>query len=160
MQRPTISNLVINREVVSVNTPAHLTGTVAGSDIAYVFQFIGIPNDRRDTVDLIQVDFIYPPGTIPGNQVPNWDAGEYNLRLSWDATSWYLNNGKDSIEVLLGPIKYGSEFYGVEGIYTSTATGEKINAGLIFSIQGSEAQLVRIWGFPAAPVNRNRNRLS
>ena len=148
VQRPTISNLVINREVVSVNTPAHLTGTVAGSDIAYVFQFIGIPNDRRDTVDLIQVDFIYPPGTIPGNQVPNWDAGEYNLRLSWDATSWYLNNGKDSIEVLLGPIKYGSEFYGVEGIYTSTATGEKINAGLIFSIQGSEAQLVRIWGFP------------
>jgi len=148
VQRPTLSNLVINREVVSVNTPAHLTGTVAGSDIAYVFQFIGIPNDRRDTVDLIQVDFIYPPGTIPGNQVPNWDAGEYNLRLSWDATSWYLNNGKDSIEVLLGPIKYGSEFYGVEGIYTSTATGEKINAGLIFSIQGSEAQLVRIWGFP------------
>lgn len=148
VQRPTISNLVINREVVSVNTPAHLTGTVVGSDIAYVFQFIGIPNDRRDTVDLIQVDFIYPPGTIPGNQVPDWDAGEYNLRLSWDATSWYLNNGKDLIEVLLGPIKYGSEFYGVEGIYTSTATGERINAGLIFSIQGSEAQLVRVWGFP------------
>ena len=150
VQRPTISDLLINREVVSINEPASLTGTVAGNDIAYVFQFIGIPNDRRDTVDLILVDFIYPPGTIPGNQVPNWDAGEYNIRLNWDATSWYLSNGSDVIEVLLGPIKYGSEFYGVEGIYTSTATGEQINAGLIFSIQGNEAQLVRIWGFPRA----------
>lgn len=150
VQRPTIRDLVINRDVISVNAPASLTGTLAGSDIAYVFQFIGIPNDRRDTVDLILVDFIYPPGAAPGNQVPDWGDGEFSLRLNWDATNWYLSNGTDSIEVLLGPIKYGSEFYGVEGVYTSTATGEQINAGLIFSVQGNEAQLLRIWGFPRA----------
>ncbi|WP_299755617.1 clostripain-related cysteine peptidase [uncultured Chloroflexus sp.] len=148
VQRPTIRDLAINRDVVSVNAPASLTGTLAGSDIAYVFQFIGIPNDRRDTVDLILVDFIYPPGAAPGSQVPNWSDGEFSLRLNWDATNWYLSNGNDSIEVLLGPIKYGFEFYGVEGIYTSTATGEQINAGLVFAIQGNEAQLLRVWGFP------------
>ncbi|MGC8801153.1 MAG: clostripain-related cysteine peptidase [Chloroflexus sp.] len=148
VQRPTIRALLLNREVVSVNAPVSLTGTVAGSDIAYVFQFIGIPNERRDTVDLILVDFVYPPGTTPGNPVPDWSDGEFSLRLNWDATNWYLSNGTDSIEVLLGPIKYGVEFYGVEGVYTSAATGEQINAGLIFSIQGNEAQLVRIWGFP------------
>ncbi|WP_322496285.1 clostripain-related cysteine peptidase, partial [Chloroflexus sp.] len=150
VQRPTIRDLVINRDVVSVNAPANLTGTLAGSDIAYVFQFIGIPNDRRDTVDLILVDFIYPPGAAPGSQVPNWSDGEFSLRLNWDATNWYLSNGNDEIEVLLGPIKYGFEFYGVEGIYTSTATGEQINAGLVFAIQGNEAQLLRVWGFPRA----------
>ncbi|MEF3274117.1 MAG: FHA domain-containing protein [Chloroflexus sp.] len=150
VQRPTIRDLTINRDVVSVDTPVNLLGAVTGSDIAYVFQFIGIPNDRRDTVDLILVDFIYPPGTTPGTQVPDWRDGEYSLRLSWDATNWYLNNGQMAIEVLLGPIKYGAEFYGVEGIYTSTTTGEQINAGLVFIIQGNEAQLVRIWGFPRA----------
>jgi len=150
IQRPTIRDLSINRDVASIDAPVNLLGTVAGSDIAYVFQFIGIPNSTRDTVDLILVDFIYPPGTAPGAQVPDWDDGEYSLRLNWDATNWYLNNGNESIEVLLGPIKYGSEFYGVEGVYTSKTTGEQINAGLVFTIQGNEAQLVRIWGFPRA----------
>ncbi len=148
VQRPTIRDLLVNRSEASIDAPVSLTGTVAGSDIAYVFQFIGIPNERRDTVDLLLVDFIYPPGAAPGSQIPNWEAGEYSLRLNWDASNWYLSNGSDTIEVLLGPIKYGLEFYGVEGIYTSTATGEQINAGLIFSLQGNEAQLIRIWGFP------------
>lgn len=148
--KPTIGDLLVSDTTVSVNSPVSLTGNVAGEDIAYVFSFIGIPNAARDTVDLISVDFIYPPGAAPNGDVPNWEAGSYDLRLEWDATSWFLSNGSDEIEVLLGPVKYGTNFYGVEGVYTSAATGEQIDAGLIFSVSQGAGELTRIWGFPRA----------
>lgn len=149
--RPTISNLQASATTVSVNSPVTLTGTLTGEDIAYVFWFIGIPNAARDTVDLISVDFFYPPGARPGSgDIPSWEAGQYNLSLQWDATSWYLSNGSEEIEVLLGPIKYGTDFYGVEGVYTSAATGEQIDAGMVFTLSGEQGSLARIWGFPTS----------
>ncbi|MBX0328733.1 FHA domain-containing protein [Oscillochloris sp. ZM17-4] len=145
---PTISGLQIDSTLVSTNAPVTLSGALSGSDIAYVFSFIGIPNASRDTVDLIYVDYILPPGAAPGDDSPVWPDGQFNLSLTWDATSWYLSNGQSQIEALLGPVKYGSNFYGVEGVYTSQATGEQIDAGLIFNVQGDAGDLVRIWGFP------------
>ena len=44
---------------------------------------------------------------------PSWPDGQFDLSLTWDATSWYLSNGQDQIETLLGPVKYGTSFYGV-----------------------------------------------
>jgi hypothetical protein len=146
--RPTISDLLIDNSSVSTSAPATLSGSLSGSDIAYVFSFIGIPNAGRDTVDLIYVDYVYPPGSGQGDESPSWPSGQFDLSLTWDATSWYLSNGQDQIEALLGPVKYGTSFYGVEGVYTSQATGEQIDAGLIFDVQGGQGTLVRIWGFP------------
>ncbi|NNJ10648.1 FHA domain-containing protein [Chloroflexales bacterium ZM16-3] len=146
--QPTISGLQIDSTLVSTSAPVRLSGSLSGSDIAYVFSFIGIPNASRDTVDLIYVDYVYPPGTTQGDDPPVWPDGQFDLSLTWDATSWYLSNGQSQIEALLGPVKYGSNFYGVEGVYTSQATGEQIDAGLIFNVQGDAGELVRIWGFP------------
>ncbi len=147
--KPTIGGLQVSATTVSQSNPTTLSGTLTGQDIAYVFWFIGVPNTARDTVDLISVDFFYPPGVEPGSgDAPSWEAGQYDLSLEWDTTSWYMSNGAEEIEVLLGPTKYGSNSYGVEGVYTSQATGEQIDAGLIFSVSGDEGVLTRIWGFP------------
>lgn len=146
--KPTISNVEVSASVASVNAPVNLTGTVSGGDIAYVFSFIGIANASRDTVDLLYVDFVYPPGATPSGDTPEWEEGDYDVRLDWDATNWYLSNGQDQIEVLLGPVKYGTNIYGVEGVYTSQASGEEINAGLIFEVSQGRGELVRVWGFP------------
>lgn len=148
LDRPTIRDLQLSETIVSVNQPTTLTGTVAGADIAYVFSFIGIANAQRDTVDLIDVAFVYPPGATASGAAPSWPDGAFDLRLSWNATNWYLSNGQDSIEALLGPVKYGADTYGVEGVYTSQATGEEINAGLIFTVSQDQGTLQRIWGFP------------
>ncbi|NTW01777.1 MAG: forkhead-associated protein, partial [Oscillochloris sp.] len=146
--KPTISDLQIDNALVNTSAPVNLKGSLSGKDIAYVFSFIGIPNASRDTVDLIYVDFIYPPGEVQSGDVPLWPDGQFDLDLAWNATNWYLSNGQDQIEALVGPVKYGSNFYGVEGVYTSKATGEQIDAGLIFDVQGDTGNLVRIWGFP------------
>jgi hypothetical protein len=147
--KPTISGLQASDTAVSLERPVTLSGTLAGQDIANVFWFIGVANAARDTVDLISVDFFYPPGVEPGSgDVPSWEAGQYELSLEWDTTSWYMSNGSEEIEVLLGPTKYGTTAYGIEGVYTSQATGEQIDAGLIFSVSGEQGVLTRIWGFP------------
>jgi hypothetical protein len=138
-----------------LNSPATLTGSVNGEDIAYVFAFIGTPNASRDTVELLYVDFIYPPDTVPdGSTPPEWPAGSFDLSLNWDATSWYLRNGNEEVPVLLGPVRYGQPFLGIEGVYTSAATGQEIDAGLVFEVDGDEGRLVRIWGFPRVSDNQ------
>ncbi|RRR78522.1 MAG: forkhead-associated protein, partial [Candidatus Viridilinea halotolerans] len=152
---PDISNLSLSASVANVDAePVVLEGQVSGENIAYAFSFIGIANADRDSVELLYVNFIYPPESIVtlGDQ-PVWDQGTYNLRLRWNASNWYMSNGRNTIEVLLGPIRYGSDRYGVEGVYTSQATGEEIDAGLIFTISDGQGILERIWGFP-----RNRDR--
>ncbi|PDW03871.1 clostripain-related cysteine peptidase [Candidatus Viridilinea mediisalina] len=153
--RPEIRDLSLSALTVAEDDPVTLEGVVSGQDIAYVFSFIGIPNASRDTIELIYVNFIYPPDSIVtlGDQ-PVWDEGAYNLRLRWNARNWYMNNGRDKIEVLLGPIRYGSDLFGVEGVYTSQATGEKINAGLIFRVSENQGTLERIWGFPGSRDDR------
>ncbi|NTU84690.1 MAG: forkhead-associated protein, partial [Chloroflexales bacterium] len=147
--KPTISGLRVSADTVSVSSPVTMTASLAGQDIAYVFWFVGVPNAARDTVDLITIDYFYPPGAEPGSgDIPSWEAGLHKLSRAWDATSWYVSNGSEEIEVLLGPIKYGTDFYGVEGVYTSRATGEQTDAGLIFTVREGRGTLARIWGFP------------
>jgi hypothetical protein len=50
--------------------------------------------------------------------------------------------------VLLGPTKYGTNLYGVEGIYTISGSGEQITAGLLFEVNQGRAELQQIYGFP------------
>ncbi|MCG8353553.1 MAG: clostripain-related cysteine peptidase [Chloroflexales bacterium] len=145
---PTITGLQIDGLLASLNAPITLQGNVAGKDIGNVFSFIGTPNANRDTIQLLHVDFVYPPGSVPGSEPSAWPETSTQLQLNWNATQWRLSNGRDQIGVLLGPIKYGAEFYGIEGIYTSQATGEQTDVGLVFVVNQGQGILVRIWGFP------------
>ncbi len=145
---PTIADLQLSSTTVGVNNPATLQGSVSGKDIAFVFFFVGIPNGDRTSVELTDIDYIYPPGTTPNAEVPDWQDGTYTLRATWDATRWALSNGTDTIPVLLGPTKYGTDLYGVEGVYTVKDSGEQISAGLLFRVDQGRAQLQRIYGFP------------
>jgi hypothetical protein len=148
VQRPTIGELSLSSTTIQPGNPVSLFGSVSGSDIAYVFSFIGTANSRRDRVDLLDVDYVYPPGSTTSSDIPNWQDGAYDLQLNWDGGSWYLSNGASQIPILLGPVKYGINYYGVEGTYISAASGETIDAGLIFTLSGGEGTLARVWGFP------------
>ncbi len=148
LTRPTISDLSVSSTTVSTDAPVALSSTVAGQDIAYIFTFTGTPNASRDTVRLLNIDFVYPPGVAPTGDAPSWDTNGTQLRRDWDATSWHLTNGNETINILLGPVKYGTNIYGVEGVYTSRDTGQEIDAGLIFEIAQGQGILRRVWGFP------------
>jgi hypothetical protein len=145
--RPAISDLQFGSDTVSVNEPLSFQGTVSGQNLAYVFFFAGTPLDSN-TIQLLTVDFVYPPGTTPSGDIPNWDDGDNNVNLTWTPLSWNMTNGSDQIPVVVGPVKYGTDSYGVEGTYTSQRTGEEIDVGLLFRVNNGRGELQRIWGFP------------
>ena len=153
---PAIGDLQLSRDTVSVNRPVTLTGTVAGQDLAYVFFFAGIPNKDRSGVELTELRYIYPPGSSPDAEIPPWDDGANQLSERWNAKRWALSNGSDTIPVLLGPTQYGSNLYGVEGVYTVGNTGEQISAGLLFTLGQGRAELQRIYGFPKGKARESQ----
>jgi hypothetical protein len=145
---PTIGNLQLSSPTGGINSPVTLDGTVSGKDIAYIFFFAGVPNADRSGVELTELHYIYPPGSSPNAEVPPWSDGDNQLSETWDGTRWALSNGTDTIPVLLGPTKYGTDLYGVEGIYTVKGSGEQISAGLLFTVDQGRAELQHIYGFP------------
>jgi hypothetical protein len=145
---PTITNLQLSSSTAGINNPSTLQGTVSGKDIAFIFFFAGIPNGDRSGVELTELHYVYPPGSSPNAEVPPWNDGDNALRETWNGTRWTLSNGTDTIPVLLGPTKYGTDLYGVEGVYTVKDTGEEISAGLMFTVNQGRAELQRIYGFP------------
>jgi hypothetical protein len=128
----------------SANTIS-LDGTVAGREIANVFFFVGIPNSDRTGVRLIDIDYVAPPS---GTATPAWDAGPYPLHSSWAVQQWGLDNGSAQIRVLLGPARYGSDLYGVEGLYERQGGDPPIDAALLFRMEGGQATLQSVYGFP------------
>ena len=145
--KPTISNLQFSSDTVSINQPLSFQGTVSGQNLGYVFFFTGTPV-ANNTIQLLTVDFVYPPGTTPSGDIPNWDDGDNPVSLTWNPVSWNMTNGGDQIPVLAGPVKYGTDSYGVEGTYTSKRTNEQIDVGLLFRVRDGRGELQRIWGFP------------
>ena len=145
---PTIVDLRLSDTTAGVNNPARLDGTVSGKDIAFIFFFAGAPNNDRSGVELTELHYIYPPGSSPNAEVPPWSEGDNALSETWNGTRWALSNGTDTIPVLLGPTKYGTDLYGVEGIYKVSGSGEEISAGLLFTVDRGRAELQRIYGFP------------
>ena len=143
-----ITDLQLSSTTVSVNSPINVEGTVSGNNIAYVFFFAGIPNRDRSGVLLTSIDFMYPPGSTPGSSIPPWTGTRTTLRVPYNGTQWGLTNGQDTIPVLLGPAKYGTALYGVEGIYTRRRSNEQIAAALVFTVESGAPQLVTIYGFP------------
>ena len=126
---PVIDDLRLSSPAVGFSNPATLQGSVTGKDIAYIFFFAGIPNADRSSVELTELHYIYPPGSSPNSETPPWDDGANTLSETWDGSRWALSNGTQTIPVLLGPTKYGTNLYGVEGIYTANGSGEQICGG-------------------------------
>ena len=145
---PVIGDLRLSSPTVGFGDPATLQGSVTGKDIAYIFFFAGIPNADRSGVELTELHYIYPSGSSPNSETPPWDDGVNALSETWDGARWALSNGAQTIPVLLGPTKYGTNLYGVEGIYTVKGSGEQIAAGLLFEVNQGRAELQQIYGFP------------
>ncbi len=122
-----------------------LDGSVAGREIANVFFFVGIPNSDRTGVQLIDIDYVTPPGSA---DAPVWDGSLHPLHNSWAIQQWGLDNGSTQIRVLLGPARYGSDLYGVEGLYQGQGGNPPIDAALLFRMQDGQATLQSVYGFP------------
>jgi hypothetical protein len=136
----------LNRTTAAPDAGVSMTASIAGTDTAYVYYFVGaaIPA-TPGSVQILSMDYIYPPGVTNNGDIPNWKDGD-PVQLTWKASSWYISNGSDVVLVPFTPIKYGSSTYSVDGTYTRKS-GTKFPVSIEFSALQGRGTLQHIWAF-------------
>lgn len=135
----------------SVRSPSTVGGQISGK-IAYVYYLVGLPTPDGKGLELIDSDYIYPPGSSPKDDYPTWPAGSLSLNFSWNATRWALTNGTDTVPAVLDPVEYGSTLYQVDGIYHDKVSGEEFPAGILFKQEKGDITFVTLIGLFGDPA--------
>jgi hypothetical protein len=112
-----------------------------------VYYFVGqvAPADPN-TVQILSMDYLYPPGAALNNAIPSWSSGD-NVQLTWRSSSWYISNGTDVVLAPFSPIDYGSSTYSVDGTYTTKKTGKSFPVSVEFSVIQDHGTLQHVWAF-------------
>jgi hypothetical protein len=144
--RSTISPTTLNQLAATPDTPLTLAATISGADTAHVYYFVGAldPSDPG-MVQVLSMDYIYPPGATLGDAIPAWHSGD-EVQLTWKSTSWYISNGVDVVLAPFNPIDYGANTYSVEGTYTRRS-GTRIPVSIEFTVTQGHGTLQHIWAF-------------
>jgi hypothetical protein len=155
--RSKMSRPAVSASSVVTATDITIQAQVEGADTAYVSYFAGAI-DRADpsTIRVVVDDYVYPPGTQPGEEAPVWGTDTTNVAVAWSGNIWRLGNGRRQVDVSIKPAKYGTSIYNVHGRYRSRKTGQTEPVNLEFEIVQDRATLLHIWAFPqtsgAAPT--------
>ncbi|HET9223947.1 MAG TPA: clostripain-related cysteine peptidase, partial [Roseiflexaceae bacterium] len=144
--RSAISPPTLKQLSVAPDTPLTLAATISGSETAYVYYFVGaVDHSEPDLVQVLAMDYIYPPGATLGDAIPAWHSGE-DVQLTWKSTSWYISNGTDVVIAPFNPVDYGANTYSVEGTYTRRS-GTRIPVSIEFTVTQGRGTLQHIWAF-------------
>lgn len=146
--RTTVAQPTAKQSRVSTARPLALRAEVEGDNTAFVYSFVGtIDQNDPATLQVQSMDYLYPPGAVAHGEAPSWPAGKSDVQLRWPATAWYVSNGDDVRLVPFSPTDYGSNIYSVDGIYTTSDTGDQLDVSLEFEVVRGYGRLLHIWGF-------------
>ncbi|HEU5087961.1 MAG TPA: clostripain-related cysteine peptidase [Roseiflexaceae bacterium] len=140
--RSTAGTPAMNRTEIAPTAPLELSTVLSGDDTAYVYSVVAVvPPDAPDTLKIVSMDFLYPPGAAP-----DWHDGD-TARLSWPATSWYLSNGAQVALAPVFPTEYGAQILSVDGTYRVGKSRRSLPVSVEFRIAGGRGTLEHIWAF-------------
>ena len=156
--RATVSKPKLNHPTAGPDAPLTLQSTIIGTDTAYVYYFVGAvaPSDPG-TIQILTMDYIYPPGTTLNTDIPSWSDGD-DVQLTWRPSSWYISNGTDAVLVPFMPVDYGSNTYSVEGTYTTRRTNKETPVSVEFAVTQDGGTLEHIWAFDKSSSDNPRPR--
>ena len=155
--RSAVSKPKLNHPSAAPDAPLTLDATISGSDTAYVYYFVGaVAPSNPDTIQVLTMDYIYPPGATLNDAIPSWSDGD-DVQLTWKATSWYISNGSDVVSAPFAPVDYGSSTYSIDGTYT-TRTGKDIPVSVEFAVTQGRGTLQHIWAFDKGSGDNPRPR--
>jgi hypothetical protein len=155
-----ISPLRLSTTTADYNQPITLESTLKGSNIGYVYLFVGYYDPNGSSILIADKDFLESPKSrqIGNLYYPNWsDNQSFNLKYTWTPSVFTISDGKNSAVALLEPMQYGASaedaVYAADGIFTDSTSGETRYARMYFS----NGQIRRIYGFtgmkPTGPLS-------
>ncbi|MCW8965166.1 MAG: hypothetical protein OQK82_00555, partial [Candidatus Pacearchaeota archaeon] len=147
----TISEISLSKEKIKSGDLVDMDAVIKGSNIAYIYIFVGYYDEESNSILIADKDFIEADGTkvIDGIYYPDWsDKSKIEMEFEWDSILFSLTDGKDDLFCLLEPANYGKTaddaVYYVEGIY-STADGKDSRYAQIY--MNADGQIIIIYGF-------------
>jgi hypothetical protein len=143
----TVSEIQKSSDYVSLGNPVHLSVNVIGDNIGYIYLFVGYLDPSSNSIAVLDTDFLESPdtNTLDGIYYPVW-GNDFTLWYNWEPTVFAMNDGQIRETALFTPQSYGETSkqaaYTVQGIYTFSASGESVNAYLLFENEN----LVQVFG--------------
>lgn len=144
-----ISGISASASSAAPGQPVSLSAEVGGTNIGYLYLFIGLYDQQSNAILVVDTDFLESAETrqLSGVYYPKWPQGNFFINFDWDPTVFSISDGTISTMALFTPENYGATaeeaIYIVEGTYTFGDTGEQRYAQLRFQNQ----KLVQVFGF-------------
>lgn len=145
-----LSEIRASGKVVMPGQSINLATTIDGTNVGYVYLFVGFYDSASNSIFVADSDYIASPDTrqVEGVYYPDWGGdGAFNLDFDWEPLMFAITDGNNSVSALLTPESYGASseeaVYTVDGIYTDQQGGDQRHARLYFM----NGNLIHVYGF-------------
>ncbi len=133
-----VSDIRASSSDAAPNQPVQLSVDISGSNIGYVYLFVGYFDQNARSLNVTDTDYLESPNTkqLGGVYYPDWNPNGFTMNFTWDPVVFAISDGNQNAVALFQPVEYGASSaeaeYTVEGIYTFADTGESRYAQLHF----------------------------
>jgi len=131
-----IDSLSLSSDVMGQDETITIDTVVHGSQIAYIYYFLGILSDDVNYLTVKDIDYLDAENTqnIGGVFFPNYEGESVEISYEFTPTIYAINTGTEIVPVLFNPEDYGEESatYVVSGIYHFTDGSDNLSAELVF----------------------------
>lgn len=150
----------ISTDRITSGQSVFLTSQVQGTNIAYVYTFVGYLEAETNAVLVADMDFYFTEDTREANGVyyPYFGEGEpFPLEWEWSGNIFNMNDGEISSFALFEPESYGAPdeaaSYAVYGTYTYANGNPPDSAVIYFADFGDGGQAYQAYAFTGANGN-------
>jgi hypothetical protein len=145
-----VSQLRLSLSEANYDQSVTLEADLQGTNIGYVYLFIGWYDSASQSILLADKDYLESPTTQQIGELfyPKWSDNEnFTLSFSSPLTVFAIDDGQQTVVALLKPELYGATadqaVYSTDGVYTIAGTGETRYARMYFSA----GQLLHVYGY-------------
>jgi hypothetical protein len=145
-----VSPLSLSLTTADYNQPVTLQANLQGTNIGYVYLFVGYYDPNSKSILVADKDYLESPQTrqVGDLYYPMWsDNQSFRLKYTWTPSVFAISDGQQDVVALLQPERYGASaqeaVYTADGIYTDAASGEQRYARMYFS----NGQMTRVFGY-------------
>jgi hypothetical protein len=149
----TITPVSVSASELTVDEAVTVSAQVTGTNIAYVYYYIGYYWQEDGSFLSADAGFIEPGNVkeVGGVYYPDWSQeGSVAVDFEWKPTVYFMSDGNEANDqfAFFSPTVYGADrdtdIYSVRGAYGFTETGTRVEAEIDFSGSGN---MLSVWGF-------------
>ncbi|MFN2136606.1 MAG: clostripain-related cysteine peptidase, partial [Candidatus Promineifilaceae bacterium] len=151
-----ISNLNISADSVDIGETVRITADISGDNIGYIKLFVGYLDERANSLNIIDSDYLESGETreVGGVYYPDWGEGDFELAFEWEPIVFAIDDGSQRALALFEPEAYGASVddavYSVDGVYTYD-DGTTYRARMYFN--NSDGTMRDVYGFAGDGTN-------